>query len=305
MALILSGTDGVSDVDGTAATPAVRGADTNTGIFFPAADTIAFAEGGVEVARITNTAAWSFGSSGTATGTSGQVLTSAGSGAAPTWAAVAGVISNYQEFLSSGTWTKPAGATYVYVEAIGGGGGARSAAFSGDNCQGGGGGEFTSMIMRAADVTSTVTVTVGAGGAGGPIGGDTGSAGGDSTFGVYVTGRGGLRGGGGLVNEAFTGLPGGGGNINNPGGAVYPQAAPGGAPNQGGMRTIYGGGGGAGITSTARTGGTSLYGGNGGNSIVSGAGQNGSQPGGGGGATGSSSFAAGSGGAGRVRVYSW
>ena len=51
MTLLLSGTNGVSDVDGTAATPAIRGTDTNTGIFFPAADTIAFAEGGVEVAR--------------------------------------------------------------------------------------------------------------------------------------------------------------------------------------------------------------------------------------------------------------
>ena len=51
MSLILSGTDGLSDVDGTAATPAIRGTDTNTGIFFPAADTIAFAEGGVEAAR--------------------------------------------------------------------------------------------------------------------------------------------------------------------------------------------------------------------------------------------------------------
>jgi hypothetical protein len=51
MTLILNGTDGLSDVDGTAATPAIRGTDTNTGIFFPAADTIAFAEGGTEVAR--------------------------------------------------------------------------------------------------------------------------------------------------------------------------------------------------------------------------------------------------------------
>jgi hypothetical protein len=51
MSLILSGSDGVSDIDGTAATPAIRGTDTNTGIFFPAADTIAFAEGGAEVAR--------------------------------------------------------------------------------------------------------------------------------------------------------------------------------------------------------------------------------------------------------------
>jgi hypothetical protein len=51
MSLILSGTDGLSDVDGSAATPAIRGTDANTGIFFPAADTIAFAEGGAECAR--------------------------------------------------------------------------------------------------------------------------------------------------------------------------------------------------------------------------------------------------------------
>jgi hypothetical protein len=52
MALILDGTNGLSDVDGTAATPAIRGTDTNTGIFFPAADTIAFSEGGAEAMRI-------------------------------------------------------------------------------------------------------------------------------------------------------------------------------------------------------------------------------------------------------------
>jgi hypothetical protein len=51
MTLLLSGTSGLSDVDGSASTPAIRGTDTNTGIFFPAADTIAFAEGGTEVAR--------------------------------------------------------------------------------------------------------------------------------------------------------------------------------------------------------------------------------------------------------------
>ena len=51
MSLILSGSDGLSDIDGSAATPAIRGTDANTGMFFPAADTIAFAEGGVEVAR--------------------------------------------------------------------------------------------------------------------------------------------------------------------------------------------------------------------------------------------------------------
>ena len=55
MSLILSGSDGLSDIDGSAATPAIRGTDANTGIFFPAADTIAFAEGGVEAMRLTST----------------------------------------------------------------------------------------------------------------------------------------------------------------------------------------------------------------------------------------------------------
>ena len=51
MSLILSGTDGLSDIDGTAATPAIRGTDANTGIFF-GTDIIGFSEGGVEAARI-------------------------------------------------------------------------------------------------------------------------------------------------------------------------------------------------------------------------------------------------------------
>ena len=50
MTLILSGSDGLSDVDGSAATPAIRGTDANTGIFF-GTDIIGFSEGGVESAR--------------------------------------------------------------------------------------------------------------------------------------------------------------------------------------------------------------------------------------------------------------
>jgi len=50
MSLILHGTTGLSDVDGTAATPALRGSDANTGIFF-GTDIIGFSEGGVESAR--------------------------------------------------------------------------------------------------------------------------------------------------------------------------------------------------------------------------------------------------------------
>jgi hypothetical protein len=52
MAITINGTTGLAGVDGSAGTPAVQGADANTGIFFPAADTIAFSEGGVEAMRI-------------------------------------------------------------------------------------------------------------------------------------------------------------------------------------------------------------------------------------------------------------
>jgi len=63
MSLILDGTNGLSDVDGTAAAPALRGTDANTGIFFPAADTIAFAEGGAEAMRIDSSAQVGIGTS--------------------------------------------------------------------------------------------------------------------------------------------------------------------------------------------------------------------------------------------------
>ena len=62
MTLILSGTNGLSDVDGSAATPAIRGTEANTGIFFPAADTIAFSEGGVEAMRLDSSANLQFNS---------------------------------------------------------------------------------------------------------------------------------------------------------------------------------------------------------------------------------------------------
>ncbi len=73
MTLILSGTDGLSDIDGSAATPAIRGTDTNTGIFFPAADTIAFSEGGTEAMRIDSSGNLLVGT--TTTGSPGISLT--------------------------------------------------------------------------------------------------------------------------------------------------------------------------------------------------------------------------------------
>ena len=45
MALNINGTTGISGVDGSVSAPAVTGTDSNTGITFPAADTIKFATG--------------------------------------------------------------------------------------------------------------------------------------------------------------------------------------------------------------------------------------------------------------------
>jgi hypothetical protein len=52
MPITLNGNTGIVGPDGSASTPAIQGSDSNTGMFFPAADTIAFAEGGTEVVRI-------------------------------------------------------------------------------------------------------------------------------------------------------------------------------------------------------------------------------------------------------------
>lgn len=138
MPITINGTTGIAGVDGSAGTPSVQGSDTNTGMFFPAADTIAFAEGGVEALRINSSAQVEFqdgtaslpavansgdlntgiyfpeadgvsvatagserfrfgplgqiGIGGATYGTSGQVLTSGGSGAAPSWAAPASMV---------------------------------------------------------------------------------------------------------------------------------------------------------------------------------------------------------------------
>ena len=52
MAVTINGTTGIAGVDGSAATPALQGTDTNTGIVFPAADTVAVSIGGSERMRI-------------------------------------------------------------------------------------------------------------------------------------------------------------------------------------------------------------------------------------------------------------
>ncbi len=52
MTVTISGTTGITGPDGSASTPSLAGADTNTGVFFPAADTVAIATGGTEGMRV-------------------------------------------------------------------------------------------------------------------------------------------------------------------------------------------------------------------------------------------------------------
>ena len=134
MTLILSGTDGLSDVDGSAATPAIRGTDANTGIFFPAADTIAFSEGGTEAMRIDSSgnvgigrtpSAWvtgggsalqgySFGIASTNTGgfDTTSFVTNAYSSSASAWAYVGTApATRYDQFSGSHIWYGAASGT--------------------------------------------------------------------------------------------------------------------------------------------------------------------------------------------------
>lgn len=51
MSVVIDGNNGVSGNNGTAATPTLRGDDTDTGVFFPSANVVAVSAGGVERAR--------------------------------------------------------------------------------------------------------------------------------------------------------------------------------------------------------------------------------------------------------------
>lgn len=157
---------------------------------------------------------------------------------------------NMQVFTSSGTWTKPAGVSRVFVRVIGNGGtGAGSADSKGYG--GGGGGGYSEGIIA---VTANVTVTIGAissfagtttiqataasngsgqrGGAGGVGSGGTvnltGGTGGGTTDGVNALGGmgggtplgwggmgGTMTGGSGSAPTAGTGYGGGGGGATN------------------------------------------------------------------------------------------
>lgn len=211
MPLILNGSTGIAGVDGSASTPAVQGTDTNTGIFFPAADTIAFSAAGTEDFRIGS--AGQLGVQGANYGTAGQVLTSGGAAAAPSWAAVSstGALKNVQVFTSSGTYTRTAGVTTAVVVAVGGGGGGCAV-----NVINGSAGT-TGSTGGTTSFGSHVSATGGLGGSGN-FGGAGGSGGTGATISIrgapgsydFRDGSGGGQGGG--VGASVAGVRGGGGS---------------------------------------------------------------------------------------------
>ena len=133
------------------------------------------------------------------------VLTADGSGGAA-FLALAAAGADVQEFTSSGSWVKPAGKSAVFVFAFGGGGGgasgSRGNADTGAGGAGGNGGVVARKWFVASTLAGTVTVTIGAGGAGGTaivagstsVDGITGTDGGNTTFGTALTAHGGFGG---------------------------------------------------------------------------------------------------------------
>lgn len=200
-------------------------------------------------------------------GTAGQSLITGGSGANPSWGVPQFLPQNIQVFTSSGTWTKPANVTQVYVKVIGAGGNGGTGSANGGG--GGGGGGYAEGIIA---VTGNVTVTIGA----------TNSFAGTTTI-QSTAGSNGTSGSGGAGGAGGVGSN---GTLNLTG-----------ATGQGGQSSgtnTYGGG----------SGGGSAFGpGGGGGAALGGSGSNGGKYGGGGGAGGNSNGTAGNGDAGAVIVY--
>lgn len=180
-----------------------------------------------------------------ATGSSGEVLTSNGAGAAPSFQAVSagGGLQSMQVFTSTGTWTKPAGITKVKVTVVGGGGGSAGCDATGIGASGAAGGCAIEFIDVSG--TSSETVTIGAGGSGGSSGDNAGSSGGTSSFGSFCSATGGGGGPVDLSNLPAAGGSGSGGDINIDGGdgGIGSRFAINGMGTVGGASYLGGGGG--------------------------------------------------------------
>jgi len=262
----------------------------------------------------------------TAPGTSGNVLTSDGTG----WTSAAAKVINTQTFdttPSAPGWTKPSGYSAnsrVLIQAWGGGGsGARQS--TAGSCGGGGGGGYNERWLNLSQMGATETVTIGAGGASRTGSNQAGDQGGNTSVGSLITAYGGAGspvttsggGGGGQLSAGSGQAPGrpffqvsetggefkqGYGNsgtssvgerdtlFHGGGGGFGTVAA------QSASSSVWGGGGGGGGNATAAAG-TSSFGGNGGAGGVTGTA--GTQPAGGGGG---GTTTSGAGAAGRVII---
>jgi hypothetical protein len=149
---------------------------------------------------------------------------------------VAGVVYNYngygwdlagagsiqvrtQVFTASGTYTSTAGLAYAIVEAIGGGGGGAGVLNAGApqvyGGGGGGSGGYSRRLLTAAQIGASQPITIGAFGAGGAAGNNTGAAGGDTFMGASL-------------GAALCAAKGGSGGAHAAGGGNYCQGGAGG-----------------------------------------------------------------------------
>lgn len=129
-------------------------------------------------------------------GSSGQYLLNNGNNTT-SWGALPGYVLDFQEYSGNSTWTKPSGASVVYVELVGGGaGGGAGARFATTSIRNGGGGGAAGVyvwkLFMATDLSGSVPITIGAGGSGGVATtgdtqpGFTGNNGGNTSFGSYL-----------------------------------------------------------------------------------------------------------------------
>jgi hypothetical protein len=180
-------------------------------------------------------------------GTSGQVLTSNGAGALPTFqtAAGGGGFTGMQAFAASGTFTIPTGKTAIKVYLIAGGG---QGGGSGNSVVGGTGG--TSSVSSGTQTITTTSATGGAGGIGDNYAGfnRAGGAGGSATNStITYTG---VAGGTGLyyvIACCVSQFAVGAGAVNIQGINVFPISNPGGGGGGTNASASGGGGGGAAI----------------------------------------------------------
>jgi hypothetical protein len=162
-----------------------------------------------------------------------------------------------QIFITSGTYTPSAGMIYAQIEGCGGGGGGGGTTGTASQLYAGGGGgsgSYSRLLVTAATIGASKSVTIGALGSGGAAGNNNGTAGGDTCVG-----------GAACTTNLFVAKGGGGGGFSNS--ATLGAAGVGGVTGTGDF-LISGNGGGGGIFFSAGTlsmtsfpGGASAYGG--------------------------------------------